>query len=452
MINGMIIKEQSTNQIILNLGYQTHQPFYSEDLNQSIHHSSHSQLQFNQKPILTQVLNHHQLDFIAITHQDIEPSILLGFLNQFIQILKSYINSNLITPYLIQSNFLIILQIFNLLINFNFLSSSTSIFNLLDYLLPNQNLSNPLFNLIQTSLNQSNQSIINSTSSTHSKLSSIFNSPLPWRPIDLNYNKDEIYLDLIETLFITVDDTSKILKSNLIGKINVDSKLSGMPEVLLSFKDFNLNQVGFHPSIKYGKWKKDSMISFIPPNHSFNLLTYKSNLNQSPLRFKTQIHSGRLGGHFQIELHSINQFNLSNLNLKWSLGKLCNGLVSDQVIIKSIHSIGNHRSIDLNSYWDWDPIENVFKVQIDLLKSNQSVLIQGLWNHSSIENKPSPEILIEFQILPNLNLNYSSLIGLKVDKLMVLNSNRSSNQTSNQTHLSKGIKTKLDQCRILLRW
>ncbi|EGG05512.1 uncharacterized protein MELLADRAFT_30694, partial [Melampsora larici-populina 98AG31] len=95
-----------------------------------------------------------------------------------------------------------------------------------------------------------------------------------WRPIGLTYNKDEIYLDLIETLFITVDDDSKILKSNLVGKINVDSKLSGMPEVLLSFKDFNCRQIGFHPSIKYGKWKKDSIISFIPPNQSFTLLNY----------------------------------------------------------------------------------------------------------------------------------------------------------------------------------
>lgn len=489
MIDGIIIKDITSNESIIKFGsifYKNQHQLQLQDLEQRLiqqqQHSPntlHSDSQQNQnQPILIQSLNHnHQLNLIAITHQDIEPSIILGFLNQFLQILKYQLNSTSLTPHLIQSNFLIILEIANFLINFHSLSSSnSSCFNLFDSLLPNhQSRFNQVFNLIQNSFNQAAlanpSSITNSSSSSSSpnlKLSSIFNSQaLPWRPIGLSYNQDEIYLDLIETLFLTVDHDSKILKSNLMGKINVDSKLSGMPEVLLRFKDFKCHhQLGFHQSIKYGKWKKDQTISFIPPNHSFTLLNYKSSsLQQSPLRFKPTITLGRTGGSFHLEIHSINQFNLSNLNLDWSLGTLCDGLLSDHVQVKSINSSRNPSAggaAALNASWDWDPMENRFKVHVDLLRSHQSILIQGLWNHSSIENKPSPEISIRFEILPDINPNYSSLIGLKVDNLMLSNSSsntnsnpnstQSSRQNQHQHHLSKGIRTKLDQCRISLRW
>lgn len=60
------------------------------------------------------------------------------------------------------------------------------------------------------------------------------------------------------------------------GRIECTCRLSGMPDILLQFKDPTLlDDTSFHPCVRYARFEQDRAISFIPPDGKFELLTYR---------------------------------------------------------------------------------------------------------------------------------------------------------------------------------
>ncbi len=57
------------------------------------------------------------------------------------------------------------------------------------------------------------------------------------------------------------------IKSEIIGKIMVKCTLSDMPDINLFFKDASLlDDVSFHPCVRYKRFEEDKILSFIPPD------------------------------------------------------------------------------------------------------------------------------------------------------------------------------------------
>ena len=85
--------------------------------------------------------------------------------------------------------------------------------------------------------------------------------------------------------FKQVNDQGDILHSEVIGVINANCKLSGMPTLQLGFNDrfyvdknendVELEGVSFHHCVRLAKYESDKIISFIPPDGKFELLTYR---------------------------------------------------------------------------------------------------------------------------------------------------------------------------------
>jgi AP-3 complex subunit mu len=64
------------------------------------------------------------------------------------------------------------------------------------------------------------------------------------------------------------------MESSNIAK--VACKLSGMPDLTLAFSNASImDDVGFHPCVRYQRWEQGRVISFVPPDGAFQLMTYR---------------------------------------------------------------------------------------------------------------------------------------------------------------------------------
>ncbi len=58
-----------------------------------------------------------------------------------------------------------------------------------------------------------------------------------WRQEGINYSKNEIFMDILETIDVLQDFNSQVIKSQIQGTVQVKSQLSGMPECKLGLND-----------------------------------------------------------------------------------------------------------------------------------------------------------------------------------------------------------------------
>lgn len=143
--------------------------------------------------------------------------------------------------------------------------------------------------------------------------SSVVTSAISWRPEGIHYKKNELFLDVVESLNILMSSDGKVIRSEVQGKVNVNAYLSGMPILKLGLneserkkiasqangntsttganhgtsrrkKDINLEDVKFHQCVQLEEFEKDRTISFVPPDGKFELMNYRiRNFNAKPM-------------------------------------------------------------------------------------------------------------------------------------------------------------------------
>lgn len=118
-----------------------------------------------------------------------------------------------------------------------------------------------------------------------------------WRKRGIKYKKNQMYLDVIETLNMTVSSSGQVIKSEVIGRVAANSNLSGMPVVSLGLNDkvlfeqtgrstlntVELEDIKFHNCVKLAKFEADRSVSFVPPDGEFDLMSYRVNMSVKPL-------------------------------------------------------------------------------------------------------------------------------------------------------------------------
>merc|ERR1712063_185489 len=99
-----------------------------------------------------------------------------------------------------------------------------------------------------------------------------------------------------------VNANGNVLHSEIVGAIKMKTKLSGMPELRLGLNDrvqfesmgrgpsvgggpkaIEMEDVNFHQCVRLAKFETDRTISFIPPDGSFELMSYRLNTQVKPL-------------------------------------------------------------------------------------------------------------------------------------------------------------------------
>merc|ERR1712136_131761 len=110
--------------------------------------------------------------------------------------------------------------------------------------------------------------------STHTQIGGA-SSEVWWRRQNVVYASNEVYVDIIESVDCIVDGNGHIVSGGINGDIQLNSKLSGVPEVLLTLRNPNvLQNVSFHPCVRVHRYERDRVISAIPPDGECSLATY----------------------------------------------------------------------------------------------------------------------------------------------------------------------------------
>ncbi|KAH1083012.1 hypothetical protein J1N35_022773 [Gossypium stocksii] len=119
-----------------------------------------------------------------------------------------------------------------------------------------------------------------------------------WWSEGINYKKNEVFLDVVESVNILVNSNGQIIRSDVVGALKMRTYLSGMPECKLGLNDrvlleaqgratkgkaTDLEDIKFHQCVRLARFENDRTISFIPPDGSFDLMTYRLSTQVKPL-------------------------------------------------------------------------------------------------------------------------------------------------------------------------
>ncbi|KAJ7087249.1 Mu homology domain-containing protein [Mycena belliarum] len=199
---------------------------------------------------------------------DVDPLFAFAFLQTFIEILREYFGA--LSAATLKDNFDVVYQLLEETLDSGGHPLTTSPNALRDIVLPPSLLSKLL------SVAGAN---INSAMNSGSALGATggpFSSPIPWRKAGLRYNSNEIYFDVVEELKAIVNRHGTTLSSSVWGKIETNAKLSGTPDCMLTFTNPHvITDCAFHPCVRLQRWKRDSSLSFVPPDGHFTLAEYR---------------------------------------------------------------------------------------------------------------------------------------------------------------------------------
>lgn len=141
------------------------------------------------------------------------------------------------------------------------------------------------------------------TSMSPNLMSSGALTAIPWRKQNVSKTTNEIYIDFFEEIDAIVErfaqhgvqfflriSNGSLSYSKISGTLEVDSQLSGMPDLVLkvlgahSIDDIGYVDVydghhsystnSFHPCVRLKRWEQERVISFIPPDGKFQMAKY----------------------------------------------------------------------------------------------------------------------------------------------------------------------------------
>lgn len=103
----------------------------------------------------------------------------------------------------------------------------------------------------------------------------------------MRHTSNELYVDIIESLSVTIAPSGRLLSALVSGTIVFNAKISGVPDLLLTLTTPSgpqaiANKIDlpvFHPCVRLARWREHpGELSFVPPDGRFVLAGYEVNL------------------------------------------------------------------------------------------------------------------------------------------------------------------------------
>ncbi|KAF7946245.1 hypothetical protein EAE96_009247 [Botrytis aclada] len=276
-------------------------------------------------PTLLFNLIHSNLLFCLTSSSEIEPLLALEFLHRVIDVLEEFVGAPLLAQK-IESSYDVVAQLLNEMCDAgtvsltepNALRDMVEVEGWIGKLLGGINIpGKPGF----ATPSSSGMSGLSSTGSLAA------NTPaLPWRRANVRHTSNELYVDLVETLTVTLAPSGRPLAAFANGTIAFTSKISGVPDLLLNLSTpsgrQNVSSVMelpvFHPCVRLARWReKPGELSFVPPDGRFVLAGYEVDLLPStggrsgttnashlklPVNIEVKTSLGPTGSDFEVRL------------------------------------------------------------------------------------------------------------------------------------------------------
>ncbi|CAF3027803.1 unnamed protein product [Rotaria socialis] len=187
-------------------------------------------------------------------------------------------------------------------------------------------------------------------------------SGITWRKVGIVHRTtNEILFDIIESFDAIIDQRGMIITAEISGVIDCCVKLSGMPDLTLSFINPRLlDDVSFHPCVRLKKWESERVLSFIPPDGNFRLISYHIGTQNSisiPVYVKhnIQFREGS-GGRFEL-----------TVGPKQTMGKTLEAVVIECTMPKSVL---NCTLTPTQGKCTFDPVKKILVWDIGKIESN----------------------------------------------------------------------------------
>ncbi|OBZ65785.1 AP-2 complex subunit mu [Grifola frondosa] len=137
-----------------------------------------------------------------------------------------------------------------------------------------------------------------------SKITTQATGSTSWRRGDVKYKKNEAFVDVVETVNLSMSAKGTVLRADVDGHIQMRAYLSGTPECRFGLNDklvidknehgsgdaVELDDCRFHQCVRLDEFDSSRTITFVPPDGEFELMRYRSTSNvKLPLRVYTHI-------------------------------------------------------------------------------------------------------------------------------------------------------------------
>uniref|UniRef100_A0A8D2G8G7 AP-1 complex subunit mu-2 n=1 Tax=Theropithecus gelada TaxID=9565 RepID=A0A8D2G8G7_THEGE len=223
-------------------------------------------------------IKHSNLYLVATTSKNANASLVYSFLYKTIEVFCEYFKE--LEEESIRDNFVIVYELLDELMDFGFPQTTDS-------------------KILQEYITQQS----NKLETGKSRVPPTVTNAVSWRSEGIKYKKNEVFIDVIESVNLLVNANGSVLLSEIVGTIKLKVFLSGMPELRLGLNDrvlfeltglsggknksVELEDVKFHQCVRLSRFDNDRTISFIPPDGDFELMSYRLS-TQAKGQFKKQ--------------------------------------------------------------------------------------------------------------------------------------------------------------------
>lgn len=199
------------------------------------------------------------VNLVAACKKDCPPLFVIEFLHRMVETFDDYFTE--CTESVIKENYVVVYELLDEMLDNGFPLATES--NILKELIKPPNILRTIANTVTGKSNVS------------STLPSGQLSAIPWRRSGVKYTNNEAYFDVIEEVDAIIDNRGTTVFAEIQGYVDCCIKLSGMPDLTLSFVNPRLfDDVSFHPCVRFKRWEAEKILSFIPPDGNFRLMSY----------------------------------------------------------------------------------------------------------------------------------------------------------------------------------
>ncbi|TFK46655.1 clathrin adaptor, mu subunit, partial [Heliocybe sulcata] len=221
----------------------------------------------------------NNLYIVAVTKCNANAALVFEFCYRFISIAKSYFGK--VDEEAIKNNFVLIYELIDEIVDFGYPQNS-EIDTLKSYITTESVMSNSI------------------APEESSKITSQATGAISWRRGDVKYKKNEAFVDVVETVNLSMSAKGTILRADVDGHIQMRAYLTGTPECKFGLNDklvidkndrtgasdaVELDDCRFHQCVRLNEFDASRTISFVPPDGEFELMRYRATSNvKLPLR------------------------------------------------------------------------------------------------------------------------------------------------------------------------
>ncbi|KAI7084301.1 AP-1 complex subunit [Hortaea werneckii] len=242
-------------------------------------------------------IRHNNLYLLALTKRNSNAAELLLFLHKIVEVFTEYFKE--LEEESIRDNFVVIYELLDEMMDFGYPQTTEH-------------------KILQEYITQESHKL-----EVQARPPIAVTNAVSWRSEGIRYRKNEVFLDVVESLNLLVSSSGNVLRSEILGAIKMKCYLSGMPELRLGLNDkvmfettgratrgksVEMEDVKFHQCVRLSRFENDRTISFIPPDGEFELMSYRLNTQVKPLIWVECVVENHSGSRVEYMLKAKAQF------------------------------------------------------------------------------------------------------------------------------------------------